>query len=227
MSIKTKVLAAAATLTLVGSLGATGELAANAATPSCGHHCIDIFSNEFGTHHSPNFVLDVLRQGAKVGQPIILYRTSNSDPAEDFTVSYQGTVADFYAAGLVSASLDLHYSHLYAFEFQYSPNGVNSGLCIGVGSTAANATPVALEPCGASAKTVWVVDSYNSITGHYVPLINGSDTNFSHPYVLHYPGNSYPTDSPRPQLNTYTLQQYSNGTVFNNEQWGADYGILK
>jgi hypothetical protein len=46
---------------------------------------------------------------------------------------------------------------------------------------------------------------------HYVPLINGSDTNFSHPYVLHYPGNSYPTDSPRPQLNTYTLQQYSNG----------------
>jgi hypothetical protein len=162
-----------------------------------------------------------------VGQPIILYRTSNSDPAEDFTVSYQGTVADFYAAKLVSASLDLHYSHLYAFEFQYSPNGVNSGLCMGVGSTAANATPVALEPCGASAKTVWVVDSYNSITGHYVPLINGSDTNFSHPYVLHYPGNSYPTDSPRPQLNTYTLQQYSNGTVFNNEQWGADYGILK
>ena len=227
MSIKSKILAAAATLTLVGGLGVTGELAANAATPSCGNHCIDIFSNEFGTHHSPNFVLDVLRQGARVGQPIILYRTSNSDPAEDFTVSYQGTVADFYAAKLVSASLDLHYSHLYAFEFQYSPNGVNSGLCMGVGSTAANATPVALEPCGASAKTVWVVDSYNSITGHYVPLINGSDTSFSHPYVLHYPGNSYPTDSPRPQLNTYTLQQYSNGTVFNNEQWGADYGILK
>jgi hypothetical protein len=227
MSIKSKVLAAAATLTLVGGLGITGELAASAATPSCGYNCIDIFSNEFGTHHSPNFVLDVQRQSAKVGQPIILYRTSNSDPAEDFTVSYQGTVADFYAAGLVSASLDLHYSHLHAFEFQYSPNGVDSGLCVGVGSTAATNTPVALEPCGSSAKTVWVVDSYNSIAGHYVPLINGSDTNFSHPYVLHYPGNAYPTDSPRPQLNTYELQQYSNGTVYNNEQWGADYGILK
>src|ERR1019366_5374086 len=137
MSIKTKILAAAATLTLVGGLGVTGELAANAATPSCGNHCIDVFSNEFGTHHSPNFVLDVLRQGAKVGQPIILYRTSNSDPAEDFTVSYQGTVADFYAAGLVPASLDLHSSPLSASESRSSRNGVNSGLCRGVGSPAA------------------------------------------------------------------------------------------
>ena len=92
MSVKSKILAAAATLTLVGGFGAAGALSANAATPSCGHTCIDIFSREFGTHHHPNFVLDVLRQGAKVGQPIILYRTSNSDPAEDFTVSFQGTV---------------------------------------------------------------------------------------------------------------------------------------
>jgi hypothetical protein len=227
MSIKSKLLAAAATLTLVGGLGASGELAANAATPSCGHSCIDIFSNEFGTHHSPNFVLDVSKGTARVGQSIILYRTSNSDAAEDFTVAYQGTVADFYAAGLVSASLDLHYSHFAAFEFQYSPNGVDSGLCAGVGTTAVNGTPVVLVPCGATAKSVWVVDSYDTITGHYVPLINGSDTNFSHPYVLHYPGNSFPTDSPRPKLNTYTLQKYSNGSVYNNEQWGADFGILK
>jgi hypothetical protein len=55
------------------------------------------FSRQFGTHHSPNFVMDVFRQGAKVGQPIILFRNSNSDPAEDFTVSFQGSVSDFYA----------------------------------------------------------------------------------------------------------------------------------
>jgi hypothetical protein len=226
MSLKSKVFAAAAALTMVGGLGAAGALTANAATPSCGHSCIDLFSNEFGSHHSPNFVFDVLRQGDKVGQPIIAFRTSNSDPAEDFTVSYQGTVADFYAAGLVSATLDLHYSHFRAFEFQYSPNGVNTGLCIGVGSTAGNGTPVTLQSCGVSSKTVWVVDSYDTIAGGYVPLINGSDTNFSDPYVLHYPGNSYPTDNPRPELNTHQLQKYSNGTVFNNEMWGADYGIL-
>jgi hypothetical protein len=227
MSIRSKLLAAAATLTLAGGIGATGTLAASAATPSCGHHCIDVFSREFGTHHSPNFVLDVLRQGQRVGQPIILYRTSNSDPGEDFTISAQGTVNDFYQAGLVSAALNLHYHALEAYEIEYSPNGVESGLCMGVGSTPVNGTPVALESCGVSAKTIWVVDAYKSISGFYVPLINGADTNFSHPYVLHYPGSAYPTDSPRPQLNTWTLQKYSNGAVYDNEMWGANFGVLK
>jgi hypothetical protein len=227
MSVKNKILAAAATLTMVGGLSAAGALSASAATPSCGNSCIDIFSYEFGHHSSPNFVMDVKQGTTRAGTPIILYRSANNDAAEDFTVSFQGTVNDFYQAGLVSSALNLHYSHFAAFEFEYSPNGVNSGLCVGVGSTAANQTPVALEPCGSSSKTVWVVDSYDTIRGGYVPLINGSDTNFSHPYVLHYPGNGYPTDTPRPQLNTYELQKYSNNSVYNNELWGADYGVLR
>jgi hypothetical protein len=202
-------------------------LSAGAATPSCGHDCIDIFSREFGTHQHPNYVLDVWRQSAKAGTPIILYRTSNTDKAEDFTVSFQGTVSEFYKAGLVSAALNLHYSHNWAFEFEYAPNGVGSGMCIGTASTAGNGTPVVLMPCGASAKSVWVVDSRDSIGHGYVPLINGSDTNFSDPYVLHYPGNGHPTDTPRPQLNTYQLQKYSNGAVFGNELWGANFGVLR
>jgi len=149
-----------------------------------------------------------------------LYRASNSDPAEDFTYVEQGTVNDFYTAGLVSAALDVHYGSFKAYELEYSPYGVDSGLCMGVGSTAGNGTPVALEPCGASPKTVWVVDSANRNKSH-TPLINGSDTSFSNPYVLHYPGGEYPTDVPRPQLNTYTLQVYANSppTVYNNEMW--------
>ena len=227
MSIKSKFLAAAGTLALAGGMATAGALSASAATPPCGHNCIDIFSREFGTHTHPNYVLDVWRQSAKAGTPIILYRTSNTDPAEDFTVSNQGTVADFYAAGLVSASLNLHYSSDEAYEFEYSPNGVDSGLCVGTASTAANKTPVVLVPCGASAKSVWVVDSQDAIGRGYVPLINGSDTNFSHPYVLHYPGNAYPTDTPRPQLNTYELQKYSNNSVYDNELWGANFGVLR
>jgi hypothetical protein len=227
MSIKSKFVTAAATLTVVGGLATAGALSASAATPPCGHNCIDIFSREFGTHTHPNYVLDVWRQSAKAGTPIILYRTSNTDKAEDFTISNQGTVADFFAAGLVSSSLNLHYSTDQAYEFEYSPNGVNSGLCVGTASTAANKTPVVLVPCGASAKSVWVVDSQDAIGRGYVPLINGSDTNFSHPYVLHYPGNAFPTDTPRPQLNTYELQKYSNNSVYDNELWGANFGVLR
>src|ERR1700730_18181407 len=152
MSIKSKVLAAAATLTLVGGVGTAGGRhagTARAGSPAGGIACVNVFSYQFGTHKSPNFVVDVLRQGEKVGQPIILFRTANYDPAEDWTVSFQGTVADFFAAGLVSSSLALHYgciaginfpdcpfniagfnfpsgtnSNLLAFENEYAPVGV-------------------------------------------------------------------------------------------------------
>src|SRR5205823_10129605 len=90
MSIKSKVFAAAATLTLVGGVGSVAALSAGAATPSCGNQCLDLFSREFGTHQQPNYVMDVWRQGAKVGQPVILFRTSNTDPAEDFNTAFQG-----------------------------------------------------------------------------------------------------------------------------------------
>jgi hypothetical protein len=57
-------------LTVVSGLGTVGALSASAATPSCGHRCVDIFSREFGTHRHPNYVLDVWRQTARAGAPI-------------------------------------------------------------------------------------------------------------------------------------------------------------
>ena len=223
MSIKSKVFATAATMTMVGGIGAVGLLPAAAAPgppgsarPGCGS-CINAYGQEYGAP----FVLDVLRQGEKAGQPVILFRTSNSDPAEDFTIADEGTVNTFYTTyGLVSAGLAKTYGTDAAYEAEYSPYGVESGLCVGVASTAGNDTPVVLEPCGASSKTVWVVDEADGSDGYY-PVINGSDTSFSNPYVLHYPGGEYPTDVPRPQLNTYTLQVYANSppTEYNNEMW--------
>jgi hypothetical protein len=262
MSIKSKVLAAAATLTLVGGVGLAGALTAgtaSAATPSCGPSCVDIFSHQFGTHAEPNYVVDVLRQGEKVGQPIILFRTANFDPAEDWTAAFQGTTADFYAAGLVSAAVALHYGCIAtvnfpdcygfdttvndpAFEIEYAPFGVDSGLCMGVASTAFSDEGVSLQPCGVSSKTVWIVDIFDSpnttFAGGYVPLINGSDTNFSQPFVLTYPNEGYPTDMPRPQLVVENITGESQtsppffipgpelGTVNNNQLWGEDTGIL-
>jgi hypothetical protein len=233
MSIKSKVLATAATLALVGGAGAMSTVSASAATPSCGHFCVDIFSRDFGTHASPNFALDTLRQGEKVGQPQILFRTANFDPALDYTFSFQGTVADFFAADLVSASLNLHYSTDAAFEIQYSPYGVDSGLCAGVAATAVSGEKVTLQPCGVSAKTVWVVDSADTVGHGYVPLINGSNTNFSQPFVLTYPGSAFPTDMPRPELYVSNLTGFQGangfptGSINSNQLYGADLGVLK
>jgi hypothetical protein len=241
MSVKSKVFAAAATITLIGGVSAVGALHANAATPSAGASAIDIFSRDFGTHASPNFTLDTLRQGEKIGQPQILFRTSNSDPALDYTISYQGLVSDFYAAGLVTAAVDLHYGagatgfpDDAAFEVQYDPYGVDSGLCAGVAATAVAGEGVTLQPCGVSSKTLWIVDSSDTIRGGYVPLINGSDTNFSQPLSLTYPSSAYPTDKPRPQLYVTNLTgskgangQPIFGTVNSNQLWGADFGVEK
>lgn len=239
MGLKRKILAAAATLAVAGVTVTAGALSAGAATPSCGSNCIDVFSKQFGTFHNPQFVMDVLRQGAKVGQPIILFAQSNSDPAQDFTISVDGQVSDFLAAGLVTTSLALHYGCVngfiggttthcatnpltgqpsavddYAFEVEYAPYGVDSGLCVGVAATATSGEGVTLQPCGVSAKTVWVADTLDSCTSNplysdEIPVINGSDTNFSHPFVLTYPASGYPTDKPRPQLQVRNLTGFS------------------
>jgi hypothetical protein len=254
MSIKSKVLAAAATITLVGGVGAAGALSAgtaSAATPSCGGSCINIFSHEYGTYHDPAFVVDTLRQGNKTGQPIILFRTSNSDPAEDFTLAYEGLTSDFLAAGLVSDAVALHYGCTVgvfgdcsasvddpAFEVEYAPFGADSGLCVGVAATAFQDEGVTLQPCGVSSKTVWILDTNDApITGFFTgtyPAINGSDTNFSQPFVLTYPNDGYPTDMPRPQLVVENLTGFSHGfsgglelgTVDDNQLWGGRFGVL-
>ncbi len=268
MSIKSKVLAAAATLALVGGVGTAGVLSAgtaSAATPSCGIACVNLFSYQLGTHRSPNYTVDVLKQGEKVGQPNILFRTANYDPALDWTFSFTGTVIDLFEAGLVSANTALHYgcipgadfvtcpfniagfnipqqnfsSNLLAVENQYSPFGVDSGLCMGLAATAFQGEGVTLQPCGVSAKTVWILDtldqSFTAAWAHgYIPLINGSNTNFSQPFVLTYPANGFPTDKPRPQLVVSNLTGFSFhvGNLFGtgangNQLWGATFGELK
>jgi len=264
MSIKSKVLAAATTLTLVGGVGVASALTAGpaaAGTPSCGKSCVNISNKDFG----PGFVIDVLRQGEKVGQPIILFRTANFDPAEDWSLAFQGQVSDFFAAGLVSAAVALHYGcapglftscfvaatkttpasgvfpDLAAFEIEYAPFGVDSGLCMGVAATAFNDEGVTLQPCGVSSKTVWIEDFLDTTheatfpTFTDIPLINGSDTNFSHPFVLTYPNTSFPTDRPRPQIvvtNLTGFQAPGNGgvlpvvsTVNSNQRWTATLGV--
>jgi hypothetical protein len=256
--LKSAILAGAAAATLLAAGIGVAAGPADAATPSCGSGCIDLFSHQFGDFADPAFVMDSYKQGDVAGTPVILFRTSNSDPAEDFTVDQQGLTSEFLAAGLVSSALALHYGctdivfgacapsaanptdtgvgfDFEAYEFMYSPFGVQTGLCTGVAATAVAGTKVTLQPCGLSGKTIWIAadtehyctttniitsDSvkpktcYDLTTGlqHFAqPLVNGSDTNFSQPFGLTYPNASYPTDTPRPQLYTSNLLGFSLG----------------
>jgi hypothetical protein len=250
MSVKAKVLAAAATLTLLGGAGvAAGAGVANAATPSCGGSCVDVFSHQFGTFADPQFVMDSYKQGDQVGTPVILFRTSNADPAEDFTIDNEGLVSEFYDANLVTAAVALEFgctaasfgtcsgpnqSNNWAYEFMYSPYGVQTGLCVGVAATAVAGEKVTLQPCGVSGKTIWIADTRVipdigvafPLRQWAEPLVNGSDTNFSEPYALTYPASGYPTDEPRPDLYTSNLLGFSTGEVSSNQLWSNIMGPL-
>jgi hypothetical protein len=278
MSVKSKLFATAAALTLVGGASVAGLATAgtaHAATAECGIACWDIFSGQYGTHHDPAFLVDSYKQGEATGTPIILFEASNTDPALDFTVGSPDLVSDYFQAGLVSSALALHYGceagvdfqnclasgslpgstntagngvDDYAFEIQYAPYGAPTGECVGVAATATSGEKVSLEPCGVSGKTLWIIDNDGTnwdfftddglTAAHgYFPLINGSDTNFSQPFVLTYPGGAYPTDKPRPQLEVTNLDGYvviASGVptveqVPTNQTWAADtgtYGLI-
>lgn len=199
--------------------------AARAATPSCGSSCVAPYVKAFGSH--PLYVADVFKRAPAVHQPVILFQASNSDPAEDWTVFEDGTVNDFAADGLVSKSVALNYGPDEAYELEYTPYGVGTGLCMGAANPVWGAayTKVDLEACGISGLTVWISDRANA-AGKYAPAINGTDVNFNFPSVLSYPGGVNPGDKPRPQLVVHTLTQFSDGTVTDTQLWTVRKGKL-
>jgi len=242
MSISGKIKAAAAVMTLVGGVSAAGTLTAQAATPSCYEHCAELYSQKFG--HL--FILDVLLQHGKAGQPIVLYRASNADAGEDFTVFESARVSRFASVGQVSSAVASrygggcsrvnsmthncvsHYANDWAYKFEYVPDGVPSGLCMGVARAPADGTKVVLESCGDLTRTTWIADANAAIGNGFVPLVNGSDTSVSDPQVLNFPGSAPPFQMPTPQLTTWHLQHYGfAGGVFNNQLWNADFGPLQ
>ena len=100
------------------------------------------------------------------------------------------------SGAVTGIGLDTAFPDDPAFEIEYAPYGVDSGLCLGAATTAISHEGVTLQPCSVSSKSVWVLDtcdSWDSFTdGGFFPVINGSDTNFSPPFVLTCPANGVP-----------------------------------
>ena len=221
MSIKTKVLAAAATLTVAGGLSTVGTLPATAATPQCGPHCIQIFNAKFGTNASPNFVETVFQGLAKVGQPTIVAPPSSSDPAGDLIVPRAGTVSDFFAAGLVSAAVNQHYGSETAVQIEYAPFGVPAGLCSALATAAYQNEGLTLQPCSTPGTTVWIVDTADSPgTPGRFPIVNGSTTDFTHPFAMIIHGN--PAHKRFPQIKVQRLRGNPDHVRI-SQLWGAKF----
>jgi hypothetical protein len=204
-------------LTAAGAASASTSKITPNATPPCGPTCINPYTAQFG----PGWVLQNRNANNAVGNPLKLQSANNAAPGQDWTIYLQGSVRRFARYGLVSSNLALHYGHQPAYELQWSPFGVNTGLCQGTSSAAYSGEHVTLQVCGVDANTVWVLDFRDS-PPHvgFVPVIAGSTTNFSNPQVL-------TTDTPPTEtLTTERLQTFSNGSVANAQLWWAYAGEI-
>ena len=231
LSIRRKVLAAAATLTMVGGVSVAATGAASAATPECGSACISVFSSELGTYADPNFVEAVLGGGAaNIGQPVGLKRASGTDPSQDFLPSGAtngGKVSDFFAAGMVSAEVNRHYGGLPAVQQRYAPFGMPTDLCVGLARVAYQNEGLTLQPCDVPATTVWILHPAPAgTTPGYFPIVNGSTTDFRRPFAMHLPRNEVASGKPL-QMQVRRLQ-YRTGekTLPARQLWGAIPGEL-
>jgi hypothetical protein len=210
MPVKSKVVISAAAVLLCGGVSAARTIPANADTPGCGASFSALFSE---LRPGQVEVLDVLNQVAEAGQPVGRAAAS-ANPGEDFEISYQGTVDDFYMAGLMAAGLDALYGSLCVYQVQYTPGGTLTGLCVGVQPAPGLATPVTLQPCGVSAKTTWIFDPATSGTSSGIAVFNGAaNSDFQHPSSL--------TALPLGQLFTSPLLVLKNSSVTKYQLWGA------
>jgi hypothetical protein len=157
------------------------------------------------------------RRHRRPGQAVILAAAAPST-TEDWTVSFDGTVNDFFSAGLINATLDAHYGPDAAYEFQYQPGGISSGLCLGIASGPAQGTKVNLQPCGVTVNTIWINDAADG-SGGYAPYVSGSDTQYPAPFVL-------TASKVGGHFTTRALKTNKKGVIAKDQMWQLISGVL-
>jgi hypothetical protein len=152
-----------------GLLSAGGS--AGASTTVCGDECTSPSVQSLGT----GYVLTA--QGSSAGSSVKL-STSTTSETTDWTIMSEGYVYNAVNAGVLSSKLNMQQTNADLIEMEYAPDGVPSDLC--VANTAAptnldtfeNPTlAVALEPCGVTAQSLWIIDE-NCELDTYCDLIN-------------------------------------------------------
>lgn len=183
MSVKRRAVVGLAGLALAGGtclVGIDAAPPAGAASLACAGSCVSLYNQKFGTAD----VSAVSGGTAAAGQAITLAAAAAST-TEDWEVDLDISVAEFNTLdpGIISPTVVANYGSDTAYEFQYAPGGTRSALCLGIASGPTHGTKVTLQPCGQTAKTLWIDDAADA-SGGYAPFVNGADAKYPAPYVL-------------------------------------------
>jgi hypothetical protein len=158
-----------------GLLSAGGS--AGASTSVCGDECTSPSVESLGTG-------DVLTaEGSSAGSSVKL-STSTTSETTDWTIEDEYGVPNAVSWGVISNKLEMLYADSYLIEIQYAPDGDPSNLCLS--NTSVQLDPnddgdlstiyvptqsVALEPCGITAQSLWIIDQSCALDT-YCDLIN-------------------------------------------------------
>ena len=141
--------------------GALATQAASAATPACGASCLSMFSPELGTYASPNFVEHVFGGRARIGTQTGLARPTALTRRKTSSTRIRngcGRRRDGPGVGRVNRD----YAPLTASQLKYTPEGIPTGLCVGVAIDPFQGEPLSLQSCPIPGRTVWVIDTADS-----------------------------------------------------------------
>jgi hypothetical protein len=211
MYLAGRIFAGITTLALAGTALVATVPSADAATQACGSDCVALVTEDYG----PQYTI------ADIGFPFrdrhITLATAGPYANEDFQREYVGNVAGLYAEGIVGPALGQTWPRDWAYQYVYAPDGNVTDLCLGVPGTATQGTVVYLYPCGVNATTIWV-PMYGYSQRGYEPLITGTDTNASTPYVL--------TAGAVGGLLTTTKLSEINHLLFATQMWQNEFGVL-
>ena len=232
-SIKRALVATAACATLAGGSAAFGVTAASASAPHghsnatlvCGFKCYDLSSLVTG----PNKIQNVHNGGASINLRDSGVLRVNEDFTSELPITTVGdtlTPGTACGEGILAPTsvfcISTEYVNDNVYEADWSPDSNDSASCVGApgGNLPGR---VSLQPCGVSARTLWVADANDSVTVgglFYTPWLNGADTSFSHPLVLTVnPSSKHP-------LNVLRVSQEneSAGFVPDTQQFNITFG---
>jgi len=201
----------------LGGAAAAGSFAANAATPSCGPLCINLFNARIGAGD----ILDVRSPNPPLGASIALDPASITDTGEDFRLSAQGVVSEFIAANLMIPGLGALYGSDPVYEIVWTPGGQNFALCVGVAAPGpgvpASGLPVTLQECGVTVATTWIFHPVTTEGGSFYALINGATTTSTNPASLSGEQNA---------LRTSALAGSTQAQFRRHQLWGEFMGVV-
>jgi hypothetical protein len=210
MSVTGKAALGLAALALAGGAGLAAASPAGAATTACGTGCMTLFNQDFG-----NGYVAAVAGGIPVTGATVRLSAAAASRAEDFQLTDKGNTADLAAQGLVSPEVGTLFGRDEAYEFQFTPQGVASGLCLGLAAAAHEGGRVTLRRCGVNSRTIWVGDQADQ-SGRFEPLVPGSDTESTSGLVL--------TGSATGRALTVSQVLVSDGVIAPDQMWQSIYG---